>query len=452
MEGKLQRVLDYIDQNRDAYVSLLQRFCRQPSVAATGEGMEAMARMVQEELTLLGAAPERVETGGSPVIYAHVSGEADRTLGFYNHYDVQPPDPIGEWIADPYAAEIIDGFIYARGAVDNKGGLAARIAAVDAWRKVGGKLPLHVKFLVEGEEEIGSPHLVQFARDNPDRIRCDGYMWEGGSKDPDGPPEIALGAKGMLYVELFSDDGAKDAHSANASILQSMPWRLVWALGTLKDAQENILIEGFYDGIPPLTPMELEALDTDIIDLEQARKDLGGAKLLPGLSREALLTRLYYKPTCNICGLTTGYQGEGSKTILPGSASAKLDFRLVPGQDPDRILRLLREHLDKHGFGDIRVQCHSGCPSYRTDPKSPFARAAVGALERLYGKPACVRHSESGTSPMYAFCAETQIPAAMFGATNKGSNIHAPNERLGVDNFLQNIKITAAVMEEFSTY
>jgi len=451
MAERIQDVLRYIEFHETEYVTLLQEFCRQPSIAASGEGMAEMAEMVLKRLELLGAGPRRIETGGSPVIYGHIEGKSPRTLGFYNHYDVQPADPLNEWISPPFDANVMDGYLYGRGAVDNKGGLVARIAAVDAWLHVWGELPVSVKFFAEGEEEIGSPHLASFAKENPELIVCDGYMWEGGSKEPDGPPEIALGAKGMLYVELFSGDSA-DVHSAKAAMLESPVWRLVWALATLKDEKENILIEGFYDGIPELTRAEKEALNADIFDMEKAHNHFGGNRYLPGLTRNELLTRLYYKPTCNICGISAGYQGQGSKTILPGKASAKLDFRLVPGQDPTRIPGLLRTHLDKHGFGDIEVVCLSGCKPYRTDPETPFAKAAVSALEKLYGTKACIRLSEAGTSPMYTFCEGKNIPAAMFGATNKDSSIHSPNEKLGLTNFVQNIKITAMVMEELSKY
>ena len=204
MNEKLQKVLDYIEAHREEYISLLVRFCQQPSLANTGEGIREMADMVMEELKKLGAGPQMFETGGSPFVYGEIRGAVDRTFGFYDHYDVQPVDPIDEWLSDPFAAEIRDGVIYARGVADNKDGLVTRLCAVDAWQKVHGQLPLNVKFCFEGEEEIGSPHLAGFAKEHPDLIACDGYVWEGGNREPGGPAEITMGVKGLLYVELFS--------------------------------------------------------------------------------------------------------------------------------------------------------------------------------------------------------------------------------------------------------
>ena len=450
MNEKLQKVLDYIEAHREEYISLLVRFCQQPSLANTGEGIREMADMVMEELKKLGAGPQMFETGGSPFVYGEIRGAVDRTFGFYDHYDVQPVDPIDEWLSDPFAAEIRDGVIYARGVADNKDGLVTRLCAVDAWQKVHGQLPLNVKFCFEGEEEIGSPHLAGFAKEHPDLIACDGYVWEGGNREPGGPAEITMGVKGLLYVELFSKVSEKDAHSMYAAIEPSATWRLVQALNTLKDRDGRILIDGFYDGIQPVSDQEREMLKTDVFNEEEVKKILGIDRFIDDKHGEELLTALYYQQTCNICGITAGYQGEGSKTVLPGRASCKIDFRLVPGQDPDRILELLRTHLDAHGFEDIEIVCHSGCKAFRSDLNSPFCKAVIRTMEELFDEQPCVQCTSGGTSPMYAFCAETNIPASMFGASSESANIHAPNEHLAVNAFIDMIRITATMMHEFA--
>ena len=450
IDERLQKVLDYIEAHKQEYVELLQRFCRQPSLAGTGEGIREMAGMVMDELKKIGAEPEMYETGGSPFIYAEMKGEKDRTFGFYDHYDVQPVDPINEWIVDPFSAEIIDGVIYARGVADNKDGLVTRLCAVDAWQKVHGSLPLNVKFCFEGEEEIGSPHLKPFADAHPDLIQCDGYVWEGGNREPGGPAELTMGVKGLLYVELHAKVSDKDAHSMYAAIEPSAVWHLVHALSTLKDREGRILIDGFYDGIPEITQAEKDALKTDVFNETEVKKILGIDKFMNDWHGDELLTHLYYLPTCNICGITGGYQGPGSKTVLPGKASCKIDFRLVPGQDPDRILRLLREHLDRNGFADIEIETHSGCPAHRSDPTAPFAQAVIRTMRELFDEEPCVQCTSGGTSPMYAFCTKTNIPAIMFGASSESAGIHAPNEHLAVDAFIDMIRITATVMHEFA--
>lgn len=447
---ELQKVLDYIDNHREQYIGLLQTLCRQPSVSATGEGIPEMIELVKSSLCTIGAQPQQIETAGNPVIYAEMKGESPRIFGFYDHYDVQPVDPIEEWDSDPFAAEIRDGVLYARGCADNKDGLAARICAVDAWQKVHGKLPCGVKFLVEGEEEVGSPNLDPFAEAHPELLACDGYCWEGGYREAGGPAEIDFGVKGLLYVELRAKRGSMDAHSMNAAIAMNPAWRLVWALNTLKDQNERILIDGFYDGIPPISEAERAAFKTDTFNEQENLRMLGLSEFLGGRTGDKLLEKLYYEPTCNICGFSSGYEGEGSKTVLPSSAAVKIDIRLVPGQEPDRIYDLLVKHLDKHGFGDIEVIKHSGCPAFRTDASAPFCRAVVDGLTELYGETPSVRYSSAGTSPMYSFCKAAGIPAAMFGASIAGSQIHAPNEHLPVDNFIETIKITVAVMKKLA--
>ena len=451
MDSKVQKVLDYIEAHKDEYVELLRRSCQQPSVSATGEGIEEMAGMVVEELKKLGVEPTVLETGGSPFIYGEIKGKVDRTFGFYDHYDVQPVDPIDEWITPPYSADVRDGVIYARGVADNKDGLVTRLCAVDAWQKVYGELPLNVKFCFEGEEETGSPHLAAVAKEHPEMVRCDGYVWEGGDREEGGPAEITLGVKGLLYVELHAKVSDRDAHSMYAAIMPSAAWRLVEALNTLRDKDGKVLIEGFYDGIPPISQAEMDALKTDVFNEEETRtKILGIDKFLGDEHGEALLTRLYYQPTCNICGITAGYQGEGSKTVLPGKASCKIDFRLVPGQDPEHILELLRKHLDKNGFSDIEIKCDSFCEAFRSNPNSPFCKAIIRTMEELFHEQPCIQCTSGGTSPMYAFCKAENIPAAMFGASSKNANIHSPNEHLAIDAFIDMIRITATMMHVFA--
>ncbi len=350
-------VFAHIDAHAEDYISLLQRFCHQPSIAAQGVGMQEMAQMVKAELASLGANPELVDTrGGFPVVYGTLAGASNRTLSFYNHYDVQPADPLDEWDSDPWAAEIRDGRIWARGVADNKGNTVARIAAIRAWQAVRGDLPLNVKFIVEGEEEIGSPHLYNFAKDHPDMCAADACIWEFGGRDIDGRPQIHLGLKGICYVELRAKGARHDWHSSVATSVPNPAWRLVWALSTLKDQNERVLIPGFYDNVVPPTDAELQVLER-IPDTERERlENLGIDGFLQRLSGVDLATRDYFQPTCTISGFLSGYTGQGSKTVLPGTAMAKLDMRLVANQDPYEIYRLLRKYLDDKGFTDVETE------------------------------------------------------------------------------------------------
>lgn len=445
----MDKIFEYIEGHRDEYIGLLQTLCRQPSIAVTHEGIDDMVKLVKNSLRSVGAEPIEYTTPGNPVIYAEIKGESDRIFGFYDHYDVQPVDPISLWNFDPYSAEIKDGNIYARGVADNKNGLASKICAVDAFQKVYGKLPCGVKFFVEGEEEIGSPNLEDFAQKHEDLLICDGFNWESGWKETGCPAQIDFGVKGLLYVELRIKTAKMNAHSCYAAIVQNPAWRLIWALSTIKGRDDRVLIEGFYDDIAPLTHEDIEILSEDNFSAENLKKYLGIDGFINGLSGTELLKKLYYEPTANICGLFSGYSGEGSNTILPDSAGVKIDFRLVPGQNPEKIMRLLREHLDRHGFEDVEAVEISRQQAFRSDPNSPFGRAVVKALGNLFGKPV-IHHTVAGTSPIPYFCAKHNIPAALFGATSCEANIHAPNEHLDIDSYIDEIKMIAAVMDELS--
>lgn len=252
----MEDIYRYIDEHRDEYIALVQQLCRQPSISAQGVGMEETARMVAEMLERAGARTRIIPTTGFPVVYAE-AGEGSRTLSFYNHYDVQPPDPLDEWNSDPFAAEIRDGRIWARGVADNKGNLVARICAIDAYQKVRGRLPLKAKFIIEGEEEIGSMGLKPFVEEYPDLVRADANIWESGSTDVDGRPVLGLGHKGDLYVELRVQSTTRDLHSSLAASVPNAAWRLTWALASLKGPDEHIRIPGFYDRVVPPTERDL---------------------------------------------------------------------------------------------------------------------------------------------------------------------------------------------------
>lgn len=447
----MQDVYAYIDAHADESIALLQSFCHQPSIAAQGVGMQEMAAMVRSELAALGASPELVDTrGGYPVVYGTLAGSSQRTLSFYNHYDVQPADPLDQWESDPWAAEIRDGRIWARGVADNKGNTVARIAAIRAWQAVRGELPLNVKFIVEGEEEIGSPHLYNFAEDHPEMCAADACIWEFGGRDIDGKPQIHLGLKGICYVELRAKGARLDWHSSVATSVPNPAWRLVWALATLKDQDERVLIPGFYDNVLPPTDAELEVLSR-IPDTERERlDDLGIGGFLQGLTGVELAERDYFQPTCTISGFLSGYTGQGSKTVLPGTAMAKLDMRLVANQDPFEIYRLLRQHLDDQGFEDIETELLGpGFPA-RTRFDAPIAKVVAETFAELFGQEPVIYPTSAGSGPWHQVCSQFGIDACTAGVGHGRSQAHAPNENIYVDDFILGIKHIAAIMDRFA--
>jgi acetylornithine deacetylase/succinyl-diaminopimelate desuccinylase-like protein len=445
----VENVLAYIDDHLEETVARLQAFCRQPSIAAQGVGMAEMADLVCRTLQQAGAKAELVPTDGYPIVVGHL-GTGAKTLMFYNHYDVQPPEPLELWDSPPFAAEIRDGYLYARGVADNKGNLVARLAAVEAWLAVRGQLPLNVLFVVEGEEEIGSPNLGPFAAANRDKLQADGCIWESGYKDTRGRLEILLGVKGILAVDLRVRTVARDLHSSRAAIFDSPAWRLIWALDSLKDRDERILIPGFYDDVLPPDARDRAMLAAWDYDEAGQLAEIGARRFVLGLSGEALKEKLLFQPTCNVCGFHTGYGGPGVKTVMPAEAAAKLDFRLVPNQDPHDLLNKLRAHLDAAGFADVEIEAEGPEFPARTDPDDPLVAAVTSAARRAYGGEPVVMPLMSATGPMYELCQRWGLPAAGAGIGWAGSRGHSPNENIRLDDLRQGIRHIALLIEEFS--
>jgi acetylornithine deacetylase/succinyl-diaminopimelate desuccinylase-like protein len=447
----MQDVFAYIDQHREQFIERLQWLCRQPSIAAQGVGIEETARMVAQLMREVGVTAELYTTEGAPVVYG-TAGAGGRTLLIYNHYDVQPPEPLELWESPPFAAEVRDGKLYARGAADNKGNLVARLCAVEAWLQVRGALPLSIRFVVEGEEEVSSAHLHQFVREHRDLIHADGCLWEAGGKDIQENPGLYMGAKGILYVELEAHGANRDVHSSQATMVPNPAWRLVWALSTLKDRDERVLIDGFYDDAVEPTPEEMEHLRriAAVRDDELRRRDLGLDSFLLGLTGIQLIKRNLYQPTCTICGFGSGYTGQGSKTVLPSRAVAKLDFRLVPNQRPDDILHKLQTHLAQHGFADLSVRLLGAEHPARTPVDSLLSRVIQDTTKEIYGRDAIVSPLMAATGPMYELTAQFGIPTVGTGAGYAHANGHAPNENIRLEDFFQHMKHVALIFDRFA--
>lgn len=446
----MRDVFEYIEQNRDEYIRWLQDICRQPSVAAQNRGMAETAGMVERLIGRIGGKAMQVETSGYPVVYGEFLNGKKKTLSFYNHYDVQPEDPVNLWDSPPFAAEIRDGRMFARGVADNKGNLIARLAAVHAYQSVHGALPINVKFIIEGEEEIGSLHLREFVDQHRDLVQADGCIWEFGYKNADGSLQASFGVKGMCYVELVCRGANTEMHSSNAAVIENPAWRLIWALNTLKTPDERIQIKGFYDKVASLTKADVEALKQMAYDEESTLQKFGLDSFLLGLSGLPLKEKLIYQPTCTVCGFQSGYTGPGKKTVMPSEARVKLDFRLVPDQDPHEIFELLRRHLNEHGFSDIEVIPYTMTYPARTPLDNALAQTVIRTTREVYGMEPTLKPMSPATGPMYILCQRIGIPSVSVGVGNFASNNHAPNENIFVEDFIQGIKHMAAIIEDFS--
>ncbi|MEX0975326.1 MAG: M20/M25/M40 family metallo-hydrolase [Bacillota bacterium] len=442
----------YIDDHFEEFVSELRAAVQKPSIAAQNIGMTEAAEHFRGLLEKYGISARIIATKGHPVVYGEIKGESDKTVLFYDHYDVQPPDPLDEWVSEPFSGEIRDGKIFARGVSDNKGNACARIQAVGTLRKLRGRLPMNVKFLIEGEEEIGSTHLSEFIRDNRDLLKADYGVWESGYMGSDGRPGMYLGVKGILYVELDAQGASRDMHSGSAATVPNPAWRLVWALSTIKDQNEKVLIPGFYDAVLPPTESEMALLKA----AEEGRSAAQGAgqvgihSPLLDLSGLELRKHSLFSPTANICGFRSGYIGEGQKTVLPAKALVKMDFRLVPNQDPDDIYQKLRKHLDQNGFDDVKVRVITMDYPVKTTSDHAVVKAAEEAALAVYGKPASIAPTQGGSGPMHPFKQYLDLPMVAFGVGYWASGNHGPNENIRLVDYRQGIKMAAEFVERLA--
>ncbi len=443
---------DAIDAQLSNQLENLKRLCAQPSIAAQDVGMQACAELVAGMLEERGFETSILPTDGQPVVFAERQGASDRTLLFYNHYDVQPPEPLELWESPPFEPEIRDGKIYGRGVSDDKGHLICRLAALDALLAQQGELPCRVKFIVEGEEEIGSPNLPAFVAQNEDLLAADACVWEFGGVDHHGRSVQSAGLRGICYVELVARTGTLDAHSGlGGGIFPNAAWRLTWALATLKGPDERIRIPGFYDKVLPPTARDLELLG-ELPEVSENYKETYGIQgFIKGLNGGLDLHREeVFAPTCTICGLTSGYQGPGTKTVLPAEARAKVDFRLVPDQDPSEVFELLKAHLAQEGFDDIEVEWLGGEPPGRTDPDDPFLQMVVETARSVYGQPQLIEPIAGGSGPVHAFISHLGVPVAAAGIGHPEGRVHAPNENVVIDNFTKGIKHTVRIIMNFA--
>ncbi len=445
-----QPLTDHIDSQLEETINQLKELTAQPSISAQRLGVRECGAMVVSLLRDAGFEAELVPTADPdyPGIIAEAKGASDKTLLFYNHYDVQPPDPLDEWETPPFEPTERDGYIYGRGISDDKGPLVARLAAVRALRDVRGELPVNIRWCLEGAEEIGSPGFQEFVEANAERIAADYCIWEGGGVNWDGRPLVMLGVKGLLYVELECRSASTDSHSSYAPVVPNPAWRLVWALGTLKDSSERIALRGFYDRVRAALPQETAAIEGLPDTSREFLHDLGVDMAVGEASGYEFRRRLIMDPTANIAGFGSGYTGEGAKTILPAVARAKIDFRLVPNQSPDEVLASLRQHLDEHGFSDIAVKVHSAEHPARTSIDDPFVKQVTDTARRVYGGEPYIMPSMTGTGPQHPVQHILGVPVASCGIDYPGNRIHAPNENIRRDYFRLGVLHTAELIEE----
>ena len=445
------KIKNYLEANLDSSLAELSQLCAQPSVAAQNLGMQECAELVGEMLKKRDFTVEIMPTDGVPVVYAERKGKLDKTLMFYNHYDVQPPEPLEEWESPPFEPAIRDGKMYARGVSDDKGHIVSRLHAIDALLDSDGELPCNIKFIIEGEEETSSVHLHEFIEVNQSKLAADACIWEFGSVDHRDVPIQFLGMRGICYVELSVRTADIDAHSGlGGSIFPNAAWRLIWALRSIKGTDERIRLPGHYDDVVPPSARDRQLMEAMPEVSEEFKERYGIEYFLNGLTGGVdLRLAEVFEPTCTICGFTSGYQGEGGKTVLPAFASAKVDFRLVPDQKPENVFLSLRTYLDEGGFEDVEITYLGGEPPARTDPDDPFVALVVRTAEPVYGHPMQITPMIGGSGPNSPFIHILGLPVATAGVGYPGSQAHAPNENMRIDLYLKGAEHIARILYAF---
>jgi acetylornithine deacetylase/succinyl-diaminopimelate desuccinylase-like protein len=429
----------------------LSRLTAQPSVSAQNWGLRECAALVGELLKQRGFSVEIQETGGAPVVFAERAGKSDKTLIIYNHYDVQPAEPLELWETPPFVPTLRDGKLFGRGVSDDKAHITSRLHAIDALLAFDGELPCRVKWVVEGEEEVSSVHLHSYVEQHVEQLAADACIWEFGGVDHLERPTQALGMRGICYVELSVNTASQDVHSGlGGSIFHNAAWRLVWALNSLKGPDERVRIPGFYDRVRKPSARDIQLMSELPETSEEYTRRYGLNGFLKGLTGGVdLRLAEVFEPTCTICGLTSGYQGPGSKTVLPAKASAKVDFRLVPDQTPEEIIRLLRAHLDAEGFADVAVTLVGGEAPARTDPDDPFVKLVVDTSAEVYDQPMQIVPMIGGSGPNSVFKHFLHVPIVSAGAGYPGTQAHAPNENVRIDLYLKTARHIARILKKF---
>ncbi|HEU5226215.1 MAG TPA: M20/M25/M40 family metallo-hydrolase [Ktedonobacteraceae bacterium] len=442
----LDDIFAYVDDHSEIFLSRLLDYLRHPSISAYGEGIAEVAEYMAGVISQMGLAVQILPTNGWPMVFGEYYVGADApTVLLYGHYDVQPPDPLEEWISPPFEPDIRNGRIYARGVADNKAQHFAQLMAVESLLACDGTLPCNVKVLLEGEEEVGSPHMPEFVRAHRDKLLADLMIVSDGPVHENGQSTISFGVRGVLDLELRARGANRDLHSGHwGGIVPNPLWTLVHLLATMKNERGEITIDGFYENVQPLTAMEREALASLPINVDEIKQSLD----LPYLDEpreRSFFERQAAWPTLTINGIHGGYGGPGSKTVLPHEAIAKCDIRLVEAQTAQEILAKVKAHVQRHA-PDVTVTSHGGMDPSKTPLDSPYTEPLRQAITVAQGADPLLVPAKGASLPNYVFTKILGIPVFGVPYANPDEANHAPNENMEVARFFMGIKTGVAML------
>ena len=435
----------------------MKQFLRIPSVSTLPDHashVHQAAKFVASSLTAAGLDHvEIISTSGHPLVYAdwlHAPGKP--TVLCYGHYDVQPPDPLEEWISPPFEPTVRDGNLYARGAADDKGQMYSHIKAVEALQAVNGTLPLNLKFLIEGEEEVGGASIASYVAQNSAKLKADVALVSDTALYAEDLPTLCIGLRGLVYMEVEATGPARDLHSGLYGGAAPNPvFGLIELLSKCKDAQGKILIPGMYDDVAPPAPAEKESWK--LLPFKEAdflKKEVGATALV-GEPGQSVLERVWARPTFEVHGIAGGFTGAGAKTVIPSKATAKVSFRLVPNQNPDKILGSFREFLQRNAPAGVRIDLRvlSASPAVMVDPNHAAIQTAARAFSEMLGRPTVFTRSGGSIPVVGDFANHLHIPSILMGFGLPDDGLHSPNEKYRLENYYKGIMTIAHFFEEF---
>lgn len=448
----LGAVSNYLDQNADRFLEELKEFLRIPTVSADPEckpHLQRGAEFVHRQLAELGMKAEIVPTAGHPIVYAEcLESPGAPTVMVYGHYDVQPPDPLDLWTTPPFEPTVRDGLLFARGATDDKGQVFTHIKSAEAWLRTVGKLPVNLKYVIEGEEEVGSRNLEDFLTANKDRLSCDVAVVSDTSQYAPNQPAITYGLRGILAVEVTVTGPKKDLHSGVfGGAVMNPATGLARMIASLHDDDGRVRIPGFYDAVAPLSDAERQQFRDLNFDEAAFKAELGITEVF-GEAGFSTLERRWTRPTCEVNGLVSGYTGTGPKTIVPSKATVKITCRLVPSQDPHKLTETLHQYLKAQCAPSLSFEFTSyhGCPAFVFDPTSPYIEAASEAIREAWGVEQVRLIREGGSIPVVqTFKDVLSVDTLLLGWGQNTDNLHSPNEHFSIADFHRGTRASASL-------
>ena len=447
----------FVRENQDRFLEELKTFLRIPSVSTLPEhrgDIDRAAGFVAESLGAVGLENvEVIPTAGHPLVYAdwlHAPGKP--TVLCYGHYDVQPPDPLEQWVSPPFEPSIRDGNLYARGSADDKGQMYMHVKAVETLRAVNGTLPVNVKFLVEGEEEVGGESIAKFVAQNPDKLKADVALVSDTALYAEGVPTLCIGLRGLIYMEVEATGPMRDLHSGlYGGAAPNAVFGLIELLSKFKSAAGVIRIPGIYDDVEPPAPAEKESWERLPFRAKEFLKKEVGSTRLTGESKYSVLERIWARPTLEVHGIAGGFTGAGAKTVIPAKATAKVSIRLVPKQDPDKVVAAFKAFVQKNTPKGIRTEVRvlSAGPAVMVNTDHPAIQVAAKAFSDILGKPTVFIRSGGSIPIVGDFAKHLRIPTVLMGFGLPDDGLHSPNEKYRVENYYQGIMTIAHFLDEY---